>query len=59
MDVTSERGRRRVIANLSAAYDLGSEVARLAFLWGYVPLIIYFGSQSTEDGLLNALFPPV
>lgn len=58
MDLTSERSRRRLYANVSAAYDAGSELARIAFLYGYVPLIIWLGSQSTEDGLLNAMFPP-
>jgi TOM7 family len=51
--------KQEALSTLNTAVDYSGTFARVAFHWGYVPLILWLGSRTTEDGILNALFPPV
>jgi hypothetical protein len=55
----SAEQKRQVRANLSVAFNGACWGAERLFHWCYIPLIIWLGSKTTEDGLLNAIFPPV
>lgn len=48
---------QKVLEFVDTAMNVGGTVLEYAFLYAYVPTILYLGSKSTEKGILQTLFP--
>lgn len=58
MDASDSTRAEKVFDAVYMSANGVGRVLELGFLYAYVPLIIYWGSQTTEHGLLGAMFPP-